>query len=104
MLLAETSPVASTNYESNLIPMTVFLFIMWPWLLLGDNKVAYWVPKDGLPDDQFSWLSTSQLTEALKRLNARSILVVSDSCFSGAMTRDPPNLSAFSNDRRLTLL
>jgi len=72
--------------------------------LLGDNKVAYWVPKDGLPDDQFTWLSASQLTEALKRLNARSILVVSDSCFSGAMTRDPPDLSAFSNDRRLALL
>lgn len=71
---------------------------------LEDNKVAYWIPKDGKPDDQFTWLSAGQLISELKRMNARSVLVVSDSCFSGAMTREPADLSAFSDDRRRALL
>ena len=71
---------------------------------LEDNKVAYWIPKDGKPDDQFTWLSAGMLISELKRMNARSVLIVSDSCFSGAMTREPADLSAFSDDRRRALL
>ena len=71
---------------------------------LEDNKVAYWIPKDGKPDDQFTWLSAGQLISELKRMNARSVLIVSDSCFSGAMTREPADLTAFSDDRRRALL
>jgi uncharacterized caspase-like protein len=71
---------------------------------LEDNKVAYWIPKDGKPDDQFTWLSAGMLISELKRMNARSVLIVSDSCFSGAMTREPADLSAFSEDRRRALL
>lgn len=43
---------------------------------LEDNKVAYWIPKDGKPDDAFTWLSASQLVSELKRMNARSVLIV----------------------------
>jgi hypothetical protein len=71
---------------------------------LADNQVAYWIPKDGDRDNDLTWISAQTLTGQLKRMSARSILVVSDSCFSGAMTRDAPDLSAFGQDRRQALL
>jgi tetratricopeptide (TPR) repeat protein len=72
--------------------------------LIGESKEAYWVLKDGKPNDEFTWLSASTLVNSIRRMKARSILIVSDSCFSGAMTRDPPDLTAFSQDRREALL
>jgi uncharacterized caspase-like protein len=71
---------------------------------LSDVDRAYWVPKDGDLDDQHTWISAADLIDDLKRMNARSILIVSDSCFSGAMTRDIPDLSSFSQDKKQALL
>jgi hypothetical protein len=52
---------------------------------VGQSKDAYWIPRDGEPDDSLSWIPANVLASQLKQIHARSVLVVSDSCFSGAM-------------------
>jgi uncharacterized caspase-like protein len=72
--------------------------------LVPENQVAYWIPKDGDKDDDSKWLSAQTITERLKRMTARSVLVVSDSCFSGAMRNDPPDLSGYDEEIRRRVL
>lgn len=54
-----------------------------------DVGMAYWFPIDALKDDPTSWLPASDLTTNIhiKRISARQILIVADSCYSGMMTR-----------------
>jgi hypothetical protein len=71
---------------------------------VAQSKDAYWIPKDGKPDDDFSWLPATVLRSKLKQMNARSVLVVTDSCFSGAMKGlGPADLSIFDSERRRAL-
>ena len=48
---------------------------------------AYWVPVDGQPDADFSWIDANEITRELKRMNAASVLVISDSCYAGGLSR-----------------
>lgn len=48
---------------------------------------AYWVPADGQPDADFSWIDANEITRELKRMNAASVLVISDSCYAGGLSR-----------------
>lgn len=48
---------------------------------------AFWLPSDARADLPFSWLPASAITDALLRIQAGSILVISDSCYSGALLR-----------------
>ena len=48
---------------------------------------AYWVPADGAPATDISWISAYDITLELKRMNARAVLVISDSCYAGGLSR-----------------
>lgn len=48
------------------------------------EREAYWIPVDGLPGKQYTWIPSREVTDILKETPAKSILVVSDSCYSGA--------------------
>lgn len=48
---------------------------------------AYWVPADGQPKADFTWIAAEEITRELKRMNAGSILVISDSCYAGGLSR-----------------
>lgn len=48
---------------------------------------GYWLPVDAAPNDPANWLSISSLNEQLRAMPAKHVLVVSDSCYSGKMTR-----------------
>jgi uncharacterized caspase-like protein len=48
---------------------------------------AYWLPVDAEPDDDTHWISNSTITTSLRAIEARHVLVVADSCFSGTLTR-----------------
>ncbi len=52
----------------------------------SDNS-AYWLPTDAEPDNTANWLSSYSITQFINIINARHILVVADSCYSGAMTQ-----------------
>jgi hypothetical protein len=51
------------------------------------NSLANWLPIDAEPDNDTNWIQSSRLTEKLNTFAAKHILVVADSCYSGAMTR-----------------
>ncbi|MBF0622290.1 MAG: caspase family protein [Magnetococcales bacterium] len=54
------------------------------------KKRGYWIPVDGLMDDPALWVSNQRITRALRRLPARNVMVISDSCYSGTMIQNKP--------------
>ena len=53
-----------------------------------DAEQGYWLPVDATEDNQAHWISNADITNALKALRAKHILVVADSCYSGTLARD----------------
>lgn len=51
------------------------------------DKSAYWLPTDAEMDNAANWLSSHSITQFLNIIAAKHILVVADSCYSGAMTQ-----------------
>ena len=51
------------------------------------TDTAFWVPADAVAGVPPSYLSASAISEALLRLQAGAVIVVSDSCYSGALLR-----------------
>jgi len=48
---------------------------------------AYWLPVDAQRDDPTNWIIADDITSNIKRISSRHILLVSDSCYSGTLTR-----------------
>lgn len=48
---------------------------------------AYWLPVDASRDDNSNWISADDITAGTKTIPARHVLVISDSCYSGTLTR-----------------
>ncbi|MBF0446140.1 MAG: caspase family protein [Magnetococcales bacterium] len=48
---------------------------------------GYWLPVDAGQDTTTDWISNADITDKLKALQAKRVLVVADSCYSGTMTR-----------------
>jgi hypothetical protein len=48
---------------------------------------GYWVPVDSETDSDVNWISTVAITDILSAMSARHVLIVADSCYSGALTR-----------------
>jgi len=51
------------------------------------TDTAYWLPVEAEPDDDVYWIIASVITTHVHALRARHVLVVSDSCYSGMLTR-----------------
>lgn len=51
------------------------------------NDRGHWLPVDAEPDSTANWISNIQLTDILNAMSARHVMVVADSCYSGALTR-----------------
>jgi len=51
------------------------------------NQRGQWVPVDASEESTSNWISNIQITDILNTMNSKHILVVADSCYSGAMTR-----------------
>lgn len=52
------------------------------------NLRGYWLPANAKRDDTTEWISDQMVTDQIGLMAARHILIVADSCYSGAMTRD----------------
>ena len=48
---------------------------------------GYWLPVDAERDDPSNWLQNDTIVTQLKGMQAKHVMVVADSCFSGTMTR-----------------
>lgn len=53
----------------------------------GRIQRGYWLPVDAERANTANWIATTTISDTLALLPARHVLVVSDSCFSGALTR-----------------
>lgn len=51
------------------------------------SERGYWLPVDASPDTQVSWVSNATITDTLKAMSAKHVMLVIDSCFSGTLTR-----------------
>jgi len=51
------------------------------------DESAYWLPTDAELNNSANWLSSHSLTQFLSIIEAKHILVIADSCYSGAMTQ-----------------
>lgn len=49
---------------------------------------GYWIPIDGELDNPSNWVANSDITSAIRAMNAKHIILVVDSCYSGTLTRD----------------
>ena len=63
---------------------------------------AYWMPVDAESDDNSHWIMADDITTELKVIPARHILIISDSCYSGGLTREvAPAFTRQERDRFL---
>jgi hypothetical protein len=53
----------------------------------ADGQQGYWIPVDAQEGVAGTWISNGAVSEILDTMQARHVLVVADSCYSGAMTR-----------------
>lgn len=51
------------------------------------NNRGHWLPVDAENDSTANWISTVAITDILNAMSAKHVLVVADSCYSGALTR-----------------
>lgn len=56
----------------------------------AESERGYWLPVDARKDTRARWVSNADITDTLKALKARHVLVVADSCYSGTLTREAP--------------
>ena len=54
---------------------------------LDTNRQGYWLPVDAQSDHPTSWISNRAVSDILTTMNAKHVLVIADSCYSGTMTR-----------------
>lgn len=51
------------------------------------NQRGHWLPVDAERDSTANWIPSTAITDILNIMSARQILLVADSCYSGALTR-----------------
>ncbi|MCH7832833.1 MAG: caspase family protein, partial [Proteobacteria bacterium] len=52
-----------------------------------DSDRGYWLPVDAKPNRRSRWVSNATITDTLKALAAKHVMVVADSCYSGTLVR-----------------
>ncbi|MBI3398671.1 MAG: caspase family protein, partial [Deltaproteobacteria bacterium] len=48
---------------------------------------SYWIPVNAERDNPTNWIIADDITSNIKRITSKHILIVSDSCYSGTLTR-----------------
>jgi hypothetical protein len=51
------------------------------------NQRGNWLPVDAEQNSTANWISNTAISDVLNAMNAKQLLVVSDSCYSGTLTR-----------------
>jgi len=77
---------------------SVLLFYAGHGFLLEDVRMGYWIPVDASVKTARGWISNSDISRLLAAIPARQIMLISDSCYSGSLTRE----QKFDADASLT--
>ncbi len=54
---------------------------------IGSDE-GYWLPVDAEPDNPVNWISNNNISDQLRAMSAKHVMVVADSCYSGKLTRN----------------
>jgi uncharacterized caspase-like protein len=52
-----------------------------------ESERGYWLPVDASRETRARWVSNADVTDTLKALKARHVMIVADSCYAGTLTR-----------------
>jgi len=53
-----------------------------------NSNRGHWLPVDAVPNDQTNWISNIQITDLINSMNAKHVMVIADSCYSGTLTHN----------------
>ncbi|MCK9283907.1 MAG: caspase family protein [Rhodocyclaceae bacterium] len=56
--------------------------------LMDDTRMGFWIPVDASVKTPANWISNTDISKLLKAIPARQLILVSDSCFSGSLTKE----------------
>ncbi len=56
--------------------------------LLEDIDMGYWIPVDASVKTAKGWISNSDISKLLSAIRARQLILISDSCYSGSLTKE----------------
>jgi hypothetical protein len=65
---------------------------------------GYWLPVDAQAGTPINWLSHATISEMLKSIEAKHVLVIADSCYTGILTRDITAVKLLEGPERDTRL
>lgn len=82
ILLAMSEYRSSLTAEDNLL-----IYYAGHGWLDKEADSGYWLPIEAAEDNQVDWISMGTLTSAVRALEAKHVLIVADSCFSGKLAR-----------------
>lgn len=55
---------------------------------MDNTKMGYWIPVDGSNKTAANWISNTDISKLLSAIKAGQLILVSDSCFSGTLTKE----------------
>ena len=69
--------------------MIIFLYIIQDMVCFRckASETAYWQPIDAEMNRPGSWINEYELKAELKAIKAKHVMILADSCFSGALLR-----------------
>ncbi len=67
---------------------SVLVFYAGHGYLLNDVNMGYWLPVDASAKTAANWISNEDISRFLTAIPARQLILVSDSCYSGTLTRE----------------
>jgi uncharacterized caspase-like protein len=56
--------------------------------LMDDIKMGYWIPVDASVKTAKGWISNGDISKLLAAIPARQMILISDSCYSGSLTKE----------------
>lgn len=65
--------------------------------LMDNTNMGYWIPVDGSTKSPANWISNTDISKFLKNIQAQQVILISDSCFSGSLTREEKILASSKN-------
>lgn len=66
----------------------VLVFYAGHGYLMDDTGMGFWIPVDASVKTAANWISNSDIAKLLKAIPARQQILISDSCYSGTLTRE----------------
>lgn len=83
-IVEELNRIAATARPED----SVLLFYAGHGYLMEDIQMGFWIPVDASVKTAKGWISNQDIAKMLAAIPARQLILISDSCFSGTLTKE----------------